>query len=84
MVELLLKRKADPAATKKQGQTAADVCKDPELQAVLREALAARQASTAASESDGQGRRRGLLCSGRGAWRRAQQAWRRTGPPVPA
>jgi hypothetical protein len=49
-VQLLLERKADPAATDRRGQTAGDVCKDPELKALLAAALAQREESTAGSE----------------------------------
>lgn len=49
-VELLLQRKADPSATDRRGQTAADVCKDEALKQLLLEAQAQRQASAAGSE----------------------------------
>ncbi len=49
-MELLLERKADPAATDRRGQTAADLCKDEGLKQLLLEAQAQREASTARSE----------------------------------
>lgn len=52
-VELLLARKADPSATNRRGESAADLCKDASLKEALLAAQAARDASTAGSESGG-------------------------------
>lgn len=49
-MELLLERKADPSATDKRGQTAADLCKVEALKELLLAAQAQRDDSTAGSE----------------------------------
>jgi hypothetical protein len=47
---VLLQRKADPAAANRKGQTAADLCDEPDLKQLLLEAQAQRASSTAGSE----------------------------------